>query len=48
MKYQTQKILLTGNIDDEAEHYLLWVCCQSNSLYNSALFAVRQAHAREL
>ncbi|MDJ0714143.1 MAG: transposase [Prochloraceae cyanobacterium] len=44
MKYHTQKILLTGNIDDEAEAYLLWCCYQSNSLYNSALFAVRQAH----
>ncbi|MDJ0714876.1 MAG: transposase [Prochloraceae cyanobacterium] len=47
MKYQTQKILLTGNIDDEAEAYLLWCCYQSNSLYNSALFAVRQAHFEE-
>ncbi|MDJ0724881.1 MAG: transposase [Prochloraceae cyanobacterium] len=44
MNYRTQKILLTGNIDDEAEAYLLWCCYQSNSLYNSALFAVRQAH----
>ena len=44
MKYQTQKILLTGNIDEETEDYLLWCCYQSNSLYNSALFAVRQAH----
>ncbi len=44
MKYRTQKILLTGNIDDETEAYLLWACAQSNSLYNSALFTVRQAH----
>ena len=44
MEYRTQKILLTGKIDDEAEAYLLWGCHQSNSLYNSALFTVRQAH----
>ena len=43
-EYRTQKILLTGKIDDEAEAYLLWLAHQSNSLYNSALFAVRQAH----
>ena len=44
VNYRTQKILLTGNIDDETEAYLLWCCHQANSLYNSALFAVRQAH----
>ena len=44
MEYRTQKILLSGNIDDEAEAYLLWLAHQSNSLYNSALFALRQAH----
>ena len=43
-EYRTQKIILTGRIDDEAEDYLLWLAHQSNSLYNSALFAVRQAH----
>ena len=44
MEYRTQKILLSSKIDDETEAYLLWCCHQSNSLYNSALFAVRQAH----
>ena len=44
VNYRTQKILLTGNIDDETEAYLLWCCHQANSLYNSALFAIRQAH----
>ncbi len=44
MIYRTQKILLTGKIDDETESCLLWLSHQSNSLYNSALFAVRQAH----
>ncbi len=44
MNYRTQKILLTGNIDDEAEAYLVWCCHQSNNLYNSALYAVRQNH----
>ncbi len=44
MEYRTQKILLSGNIDDEAEAYLIWLAHQSNSLYNSALFSVRQAH----
>ena len=43
-QYRTQKILLTGKIDDEAEAYLIWCCQQSNSLYNSGLYAVRQAH----
>ena len=42
MKYQTQKILLTGNIDDETHAYLLWCCEQSNKLYNSVLFTIRQ------
>ncbi len=44
MEYQTQKILLTGNIDDEAENYLNWLVYQSNSLYNSVLFEIRKAH----
>ena len=44
MEYRTQKILLSGNIDDEAEAILIWLAHQSNSLYNSALFSVRQAH----
>ena len=44
MSYQTQKILLTGNIDDESYNYLLWCCEQSNKLYNSTLFLVRQSH----
>ncbi|MDJ0532068.1 MAG: transposase [Xenococcaceae cyanobacterium MO_207.B15] len=43
-QYRTQKILLSGKIDDETESCLLWLAHQSNSLYNSALFAVRQAH----
>ena len=42
MNYQTQKILLTGNIDDEAHTYLEWCCEQSNKLYNSVLFSIRQ------
>ena len=44
MNYRTQKILLTGKIDDETEACLLWLAHQANSLYNSALFTVRQAH----
>ncbi len=44
MEYRTQKILLTGNIDDESHSYLLWCCEQSNNLYNSTLFKIRQAH----
>ena len=44
MEYRTQKILLTGNIDDEAEAYLNWLIHESNNLYNSVLFAIRQAH----
>ncbi|MGK7885357.1 MAG: RNA-guided endonuclease InsQ/TnpB family protein [Crocosphaera sp.] len=42
MSYQTQKILLTGNVDDEVHAYLLWCCEQSNKLYNSVLFSIRQ------
>ncbi len=42
MNYQTQKILLTGNVDDEVHAYLLWCCEQSNKLYNSVLFSIRQ------
>ncbi|MDY6902899.1 MAG: transposase [Cyanobacteriota bacterium] len=45
--YRTQKILLSDKIDDEVEAYLLWCCYQSNSLYNSALFVVRQSHFEE-
>ncbi len=44
MEYRTQKILLTGCIDDEAEAYLIWLIHQSNNLYNSVLFAIRQTH----
>ncbi|MGK7914288.1 MAG: RNA-guided endonuclease InsQ/TnpB family protein [Prochloraceae cyanobacterium] len=44
MEYRTQKILLSEHIDDEAEAYLTWLIHQSNNLYNSVLFAVRQAH----
>ena len=44
MLYQTQKILITDKIDDETEACLLWLAHQANSLYNSALFAIRQAH----
>ncbi|MDJ0745846.1 MAG: transposase [Xenococcaceae cyanobacterium MO_167.B27] len=47
MNYKTQKILLTGNIDDEAESYLTWLVHQSNNLYNSVLFAIRQAHFKQ-
>ncbi|MDJ0688982.1 MAG: hypothetical protein QNJ41_10765 [Xenococcaceae cyanobacterium MO_188.B32] len=43
-EYRTQKVLISGKIDDEAEAYLVWLNHQSNSLYNSALFAIRQAH----
>ena len=41
MEYRTQKILLTGNIDDETEAYLLWLVGQSNSLHNSVLNLAR-------
>jgi putative transposase len=44
MEYQTQKVLLTGNIDDEVHAYLLWCCEQSNKLYNSVLFLIRQTY----
>lgn len=44
IQYRTQKILLSGNIEDEEEDYLVWLVHQSNNLYNSALYAVRQAH----
>ena len=44
IEYRTQKILLTGKISDEVEAYLIWCCQQSNNLYNSGLYAVRQAH----
>ncbi len=44
MSYHTQKILLTGNIDDESHAYLLESCEQSNRLYNCTLFLIRQAH----
>ena len=44
MNYRTQKILLTNKIDDETEACLLWLAHQANSLYNSALFAIRQFH----
>ncbi|AFZ33886.1 transposase, IS605 OrfB family [Stanieria cyanosphaera PCC 7437] len=42
--YQTQKILLSGNVSDETESYLIWACHLSNNLSNSTLFSVRQAH----
>ncbi len=48
IEYRTQKILLTGKIDDEAEAYLVWCCQQSNSLYNSGLYAVRAAPDRAM
>jgi hypothetical protein len=41
MEYRTQKILLTGNIDDESHPYLQWCCDHSNSLDNCNLFALR-------
>ncbi|MDJ0575775.1 MAG: hypothetical protein QNJ65_11485 [Xenococcaceae cyanobacterium MO_234.B1] len=44
IQYRTQKILLSGNIDDEVEDYLVWLVHQSNNLYNSALYAIRQYH----
>lgn len=44
IEYRTQKILLTGKISDEVEAYLIWCCQQSNNLYNSGLYSVRQAH----
>ena len=44
MEYKTQKILLTGKIGDELRDYFAWLCHQSNNLYNSVLFAVRQSH----
>lgn len=42
--YRTQKILLTSKIDDEKHDYLIWQCHQSNNLYNSTLWEIRQAH----
>ena len=44
MDYRTQKILLTGKISDELRDYFVWLCHQSNNLYNSALYQIRQAH----
>ena len=44
MEYKTQKILLSGRLDDEIQDYFLWQCRHSNSLYNSVVFVVRQAH----
>ena len=44
MEYRTQKILLTEKISDELRDYFVWLCHQSNNLYNSALYQIRQAH----
>ena len=44
MNYKTIKILLNNSIEDECSDYLLFACEQSNKLYNSTLFMVRQAH----
>lgn len=44
MEYRTQKILLTEKINDELRDYFVWLCHQSNNLYNSVLYQVRQAH----
>ena len=44
MNYRTQKILLTGKISDELRDYFVWLCHQSNNLYNSALYQIRQTH----
>lgn len=44
MEYRTQKILLTGKISDELKDYFVWLCHQSNNLYNSALYQIRQTH----
>ena len=43
-EYRTQKVLLTGKISDELRDYFVWLCHQSNNLYNSALYQIRQAH----
>ena len=47
MEYRTQKILLSDHIDDENQDYLTWLVHQSNNLYNSVLFAIRQAHFQQ-
>ncbi|MEL6440996.1 MAG: transposase [Cyanobacteria bacterium J06621_8] len=44
MEYRTQTILLTGKISDELKDYFVWLCHQSNNLYNSALYQIRQTH----
>ncbi len=44
MEYRTQKILLTGQISDQLRDYFVWLCHQSNNLYNSALYQIRQTH----
>lgn len=44
MEYRTQKILLTNKISDELKDYFVWLCHQSNNLYNSVLYQVRQTH----
>ena len=44
MEYRTQKILLTNQISDELRDYFVWLCHQSNNLYNSVLYQVRQSH----
>ena len=46
-QYRTQKILLTGKIDDELNSYFLWQCHHSNSLYNCTLWLIRQSHFAE-
>ena len=44
IEYRTQKILLTGKVDDELQDYFVWQCHHSNSLYNCALWEIRQFH----
>lgn len=44
MDYKTVKVLLTNNINDECNDYLQFACEQSNKLYNSTVYALRQAH----
>ncbi|MBD2395230.1 IS200/IS605 family element transposase accessory protein TnpB [Cyanobacterium aponinum FACHB-4101] len=44
MNYKTIRILLKNNISDECNDYLQFTCEQSNKLYNSTVFLIRQSH----
>jgi len=44
MNYKTIKIFLANSIEDECCDYLRFACEQSNKLYNSVVYAIRQAH----